>query len=106
MSADRSSVEAVVHGYFDALHEGDADKLGAIRARTIVVATDDRAREQDEAQRRHRPAEAKHEHRRDEPCEVTRAEQLEVRAEDDARLARSQRSPRRGRLHRAARQTP
>ncbi|MGJ4941282.1 nuclear transport factor 2 family protein [Bradyrhizobium sp. HKCCYLS1011] len=30
MSADRSSVEAVVQGYFDALYEGDADKLGAI----------------------------------------------------------------------------
>jgi len=30
VSADRSSVEAVVQGYFDALHEGDADKLGAI----------------------------------------------------------------------------
>lgn len=30
MSLDRSSVEAVVQHYFDALHEGDADKLGAI----------------------------------------------------------------------------
>jgi len=30
LSADRSSVEAVVQGYFDALYEGDADKLGAI----------------------------------------------------------------------------
>ena len=30
MTADRSSVEAVVQGYFDALYEGDADKLGAI----------------------------------------------------------------------------
>jgi putative lumazine-binding protein len=30
VSADRSSIEAVVQGYFDALHEGDADKLGAI----------------------------------------------------------------------------
>ena len=30
MSHDRSSVEAVVQGYFDALYEGDADKLAAI----------------------------------------------------------------------------
>ena len=30
MSQDRSSVEAVVQGYFDALYEGDADKLGAV----------------------------------------------------------------------------
>ena len=30
MSHDRSSVEAVVQHYFDALYEGDADKLGAI----------------------------------------------------------------------------
>jgi Putative lumazine-binding len=30
MSHDRSSVEAVVQDYFDGLHEGDADKLGAI----------------------------------------------------------------------------
>jgi len=30
MSYDRSSVEAVVQHYFDALYEGDADKLGAI----------------------------------------------------------------------------
>lgn len=30
MGYDRSSVEAVVQGYFDALHEGDADKLGAM----------------------------------------------------------------------------
>ena len=30
MSSDRSSVEAVVRHYFDALYEGDADKLGAI----------------------------------------------------------------------------
>ena len=30
MSHDRSSVEAVVQSYFDALYEGDADKLGAI----------------------------------------------------------------------------
>ena len=30
MSHDRSSVEAVVQGYFDALYEGDADKMGTI----------------------------------------------------------------------------
>jgi ketosteroid isomerase-like protein len=30
MSHDRSSVEAVVKSYFDALYEGDADKMGAI----------------------------------------------------------------------------
>ncbi len=30
MSADRSTVEAVVKTYFDGLYEGDADKLGAI----------------------------------------------------------------------------
>ena len=30
MSHDRSSVEAVVQHYFDALYEGDADKLGAV----------------------------------------------------------------------------
>jgi hypothetical protein len=30
VSYDRSSVEAVVQGYFDGLYEGDADKLGAI----------------------------------------------------------------------------
>ena len=30
MSYDRSSVEAVVQGYFDGLYEGDADKLGAM----------------------------------------------------------------------------
>ncbi len=30
MNIDRSSVEAVVKQYFDGLHEGDADKLGAI----------------------------------------------------------------------------
>src|SRR3954454_17435340 len=30
MSHDRSSVEGVVQHYFDALYEGDADKLGAI----------------------------------------------------------------------------
>jgi hypothetical protein len=30
VSADRSSVEAVVQGYFDALYDGDADKLSAI----------------------------------------------------------------------------
>ena len=30
MSHDRSSVEAVVQHYFDALYEGDADKLAAI----------------------------------------------------------------------------
>ena len=30
MSQDRSSVEAVVKHYFDALYEGDADKMGAI----------------------------------------------------------------------------
>ena len=30
MGYDRSSVEAVVQGYFDALYEGDADKLGAV----------------------------------------------------------------------------
>lgn len=30
MSYDRSSVEAVVQGYFDGLYEGDADRLGAM----------------------------------------------------------------------------
>src|SRR6202000_1776239 len=30
MSADRSSVEAVVQGYFDALYEGDADKMATV----------------------------------------------------------------------------
>src|ERR1700693_5607754 len=30
MSQNRSSVEAVVQGYFDGLYEGDADKIGAI----------------------------------------------------------------------------
>lgn len=30
MSPDRSSVEAVVQHYFDALYEGDADKLAAV----------------------------------------------------------------------------
>ena len=30
MSHDRSTVEAVVQHYFDALYEGDADKLGAV----------------------------------------------------------------------------
>ena len=30
MNPDRSSVEAVVQHYFDALYDGDADKLGAI----------------------------------------------------------------------------
>jgi len=30
MSHDRSSVEAVVKSYFDALYDGDADKMGAI----------------------------------------------------------------------------
>jgi len=30
MSYDRSSVEAVVQGYFDGLYDGDADKLGAM----------------------------------------------------------------------------
>ena len=30
MSQDRSSVEAVVNGYFDGLYEGDADKLGTV----------------------------------------------------------------------------
>ena len=30
MSQDRSTVEAVVHGYFDGLYEGDADKLAAV----------------------------------------------------------------------------
>ena len=30
MSHDRSSVESVVQHYFDALYEGDADKLGAV----------------------------------------------------------------------------
>src|SRR5260370_16865986 len=30
MNPDRSTVEAVVQHYFDALYEGDADKLGAI----------------------------------------------------------------------------
>jgi len=30
VSADRSSVEAVVKNYFDGLYEGNADKLGAV----------------------------------------------------------------------------
>lgn len=30
MSYDRSSVEAVVQGYFDGLYDGDADRLGAM----------------------------------------------------------------------------
>jgi hypothetical protein len=30
VSYDRSSVEAVVQGYFDGLYEGDADRLGAM----------------------------------------------------------------------------
>ena len=30
MSHDRSTVEAVVKNYFDGLHEGNADKLGAM----------------------------------------------------------------------------
>ena len=30
MSYDRSTVEAVIQHYFDAVYEGDADKLGAI----------------------------------------------------------------------------
>ena len=30
MSHDRSSVEAVVHQYFDGLYEGNADKLGEV----------------------------------------------------------------------------
>ena len=30
MSYDRSTIEAVIQHYFDAVHEGDADKLGAI----------------------------------------------------------------------------
>lgn len=30
MGYDRSSAEAVVQGYFDALYEGDAERLGAI----------------------------------------------------------------------------
>ena len=30
MSHDRSTVEAVIQHYFDALYDGDADKLGAI----------------------------------------------------------------------------
>ena len=30
MSQDRSSVEAVVKNYFDALYEGDADKMGIV----------------------------------------------------------------------------
>jgi ketosteroid isomerase-like protein len=30
MSHDRSTVEAVVQHYFDALYEGDADKLGEV----------------------------------------------------------------------------
>ncbi len=30
MGHDRSTVEALVQHYFDAVHEGDADKLGAI----------------------------------------------------------------------------
>ena len=30
MSYDRSTVEAVIRHYFDAVYEGDADKLGAI----------------------------------------------------------------------------
>ena len=30
MSADRSTVEAVVQNYFDALYEGDADKMSTV----------------------------------------------------------------------------
>jgi ketosteroid isomerase-like protein len=30
VSADRSTVEAVVQNYFDALYEGDADKMSAV----------------------------------------------------------------------------
>jgi len=30
VSHDRSTLEAVVQNYFDALYEGDADKLGAV----------------------------------------------------------------------------
>ena len=30
MTADRSSVEAVVQNYFDALYEGDADKMSVV----------------------------------------------------------------------------
>ena len=30
MGYDRSSVESVVQGYFDALYEGDADKMGVV----------------------------------------------------------------------------
>ena len=30
MSTDRSTVEAVVKDYFDALYEGDADKMGTV----------------------------------------------------------------------------
>ena len=30
MSYDRSTLEAVIHHYFDAVYEGDVDKLGAI----------------------------------------------------------------------------
>ena len=30
MSTDRSTVEAVVKNYFDALYEGDADKMGTV----------------------------------------------------------------------------
>ncbi len=37
MSHDRSTVEAVVQHYFDALYEGDADKLGAIFLRSAGV---------------------------------------------------------------------
>ena len=41
MSADRSSVEAVVQAYFDALYEGDADKLGAIFHPTADLRSQD-----------------------------------------------------------------
>jgi hypothetical protein len=34
VSYDRSTVEAVIQHYFDAVYEGDADKLGAIFHRT------------------------------------------------------------------------
>jgi hypothetical protein len=41
VTADRSSVEAVVQAYFDALYEGDADKLGAIFHSTADLRSQD-----------------------------------------------------------------
>ncbi len=38
MANNRSSVEAVISGYFDGLYEGDAEKLGAIFHPTAICA--------------------------------------------------------------------